>query len=105
MELISQAFWAFAPSLTVGVVLAYWKRGLRVKEEQELQEHRERIKAETLKLSLLVASAQLSYAIAMAMKRGATNGEVEPAVKRYDSAMEAFRNYEQEQLARNTIDS
>ena len=49
-------------------------------------------------ISLLVATAELSYAITMAIKRGSPNGEVEVAVKRYNKAMEKFREFEREQL-------
>lgn len=100
MDLISQALWAVAPGIIVGLVTGNWNRRQKERDKQAKAIEAERIRSEKLKLSLLVASAQLSYATAMAMKRGSTNGEVEPAVKRYYEAMEAFRSHEQEQVAK-----
>jgi len=52
---------------------------------------------------LTVASAQLSYAVAMAVKRGTPNGEMETAIEKYETAMEAFRTYERKQISKNFI--
>jgi hypothetical protein len=40
----------------------------------------------------------------MALKRGSTNGEVEPAVEQYEKAMRDLRAFEQKQLARYVAD-
>lgn len=53
---------------------------------------------DSLEISLLVATAELSYAVVMAMKRGSTNGEVEIALRRYNRAMDKFREFERKQL-------
>ena len=53
---------------------------------------------DSLEISLLVATAELSYALVMAMKRGSPNGEVEVALSRYNKAMGKFRDFEREQL-------
>lgn len=105
MQLISQLLWAVAPGIIVGVVMAAWNRQQKAKDEKDRQADAERVKGEALKLSLLVATAQLSYATTMALKRGSTNGEVEPAVEQYNAAMKEFRNYEREQIARSAIDN
>lgn len=56
---------------------------------------------ECVKLALLVATAELSHAIAMAIKRGTANGEVEAAIERYDIAIEKFRDFERKRLYDN----
>ena len=61
----------------------------------------ERLEAENVQVSLLVASAKLSYALAMAAKRGAPNGEVEDGVEQYREAMRAFKRLERKLVARN----
>lgn len=104
METVTQLAWAIMPSIIVGIFMANWNRQQKVKDEKENAVDASRIKGEALKISLLVATAQLSYATTMAMQRGSTNGEVEPAVKQYNRAMEAFRNFEREQIAKSTIE-
>ncbi|MEI3501055.1 MAG: hypothetical protein V8Q39_06095 [Anaerovoracaceae bacterium] len=54
-----------------------------------------------LRISLLVATAQLSRAVAMAIKRGSPNGEIEEGLEQYNMAMEEFREFEREQIVKN----
>lgn len=98
VQFIISLLWAIAPGIIVGVVLAAWNRRQNDKtqddDEREVNEKRK----DSLVISLLVATAELSYATTMAIKRGSPNGEVEVAVKRYNKAMEKFREFEREQL-------
>lgn len=89
---------ALSPALVSGIVLAFWnrKQNARQKEKDEIEENEKR--KDALLISLLVATAELSYATTMAIKRGSPNGEVEVAVKRYNKAMDKFREFEREQL-------
>lgn len=98
MEFLHQAFWAIVPSLVVGIVMAFWNKKQKQKDEKEDEREKRRIKSETLRISLLVASAQLSYAVAMAWKRGEPNGEIEVGIEQYNKAMEKFRQFEREQI-------
>ena len=99
-ETIVKFIWAILPSLTVGVLMAIYNNKQKKRDDSAAERERDRIKSETLRISLLVATAQLSYATTMAMKRGSTNGEVEPAVQQYERAMNKFRDFEREQMAR-----
>lgn len=85
---------AIAPGVIVGIVLAAWNRRQTIADKKETDAETK----DTLELSLLVATAELSYATTMAIKRGSPNGEVEVAVKRYNKAMERFREFERAQL-------
>ena len=98
MEWVIGIVTAIIPSLLVGIVLAVWnyKQEKKVKAD-EAREHAARRK-DSLVISLLVATAELSYAQVMALKRGSPNGEVEVALARYNKAMEKFREFEREQL-------
>lgn len=89
---------AIAPGIIVGIVLAVWnkKQNKRANAESEKEVNEKR--KDSLVISLLVATAELSYATTMAIKRGSPNGEVEVAVKRYNKAMDKFREFEREQL-------
>ena len=103
-KIITQLIWAVLPSLIVGVTMAFYNRKQKSRDDRSERSERDRIKGETLRLDLLVATAQLGYATTMAMKRGSTNGEVEPAVEQYEKAMRHFREFEREQMARTTTE-
>ena len=104
MDMLPQIICAIAPGIIVGVFMAWWNRRQRQEDEEKGRRDEERIKIVTTQLSLAVASAQLAYAVAMAYKRGAPNGEMETAVATYEKAIEKFRKFEREQMARNSID-
>lgn len=93
--------------LVASIILVLIQR--RIKKQDEKQEKRhakderrynERKRRDEVSLSLQIASAELSYACAMALKRGKPNGEVEYAEKKYKEAMEKFRELEREQIAK-----
>ncbi len=98
IQLIISFLWAIAPGIIVGIVLAVWnkKQNKKIKADDEKEANEKR--KDSLVISLLVATAELSYATTMAIKRGSPNGEVEVAVKRYNKAMDKFREFEREQL-------
>ena len=89
---------ALLPSLTVGLILAFWNRKQNKKDADATERETLAKRKDALEISLLVATAELSYATTMAIKRGSPNGEVEVAIKRYNKAMEKFREFEREQL-------
>lgn len=103
MEILIQAIWAIAPGIIVGVVMAVWNKQQKHRTDMDEQREKERIESERLRISLLVATAQLSYAVAMAKKRGSVNGEMEAGIAQYEKAMESFRSFEQEQMAKNSF--
>ena len=100
MDFLHQVFWAVVPSIFVGIVMAYWNGRQKKRDQEQLQREKDRIKSEKLRISLLVSTAQLSYAVAMAWKRGKPNGEVEVGVEAYNRAMDEFREYERELIAK-----
>lgn len=99
-EIVLRALWAVLPGIVVGIVMAVWNKRQKVRDEKAEEKDRERVKSELLRISLLLASAQLSYAVAMAVKRGRPNGEIEVGVAQYEKSMEEFRQFEREQIAR-----
>ncbi len=100
MDVLHEAFWAIVPGIIVGVVMAVWNKWQKAGEQRQREREQNADKGEVLKLSLLVAAAQLSYAVAMAVKRGKPNGEIEVGVQQYNVAMEKFRNYEREMISK-----
>lgn len=67
----------------------------RLKERDEKQDRKEkaRVDYESVSLEVNVASAKLSYAIAMAWKRGQPNGEVEAGIAAYNEAMDKLQAF------------
>lgn len=92
---------AIVPSLLVGLVLAYWDRKKKKEDEKQKLQEANIVEGDMIRLDLEVATAQLSYAVAMAVKRGYANGEMEKAIERYERAMDKFTKFERKQVAIN----
>lgn len=90
---------AMLPGLIVSLIMLYWTREQNKKDLTQSERDGTAKKKDTLEIALLVATAELSYATTMAIKRGSPNGEVETAIERYNYAMEKFRKFEREQLS------
>lgn len=91
---------AVLPSLFVGVVMYFWEKRQRKFEREMTEKEENRARGELVKLDLTCATAALTYATAMAVKRGSTNGELETAIANYETAMESFRKFEREQIVK-----
>lgn len=78
----------------------YIQRMQKKRDEKEEGRARARRTETKLLLDLQMATAKLAYAVAMALKRGTPNGEVEEGVKAYEEAVEEFREFEREQISR-----
>lgn len=98
--MIETILWAIAPSLIVGIVLFYWERRQSRQDAKRASRDAFREESDLVRLDLEVATAQLSYATAMAVKRGHANGEMETAIEKYDEAMAQFREFERKQMVR-----
>lgn len=87
------AFLTACPSIVTGVI-AYRinKKGDQRHEEAE-KRHDERVEAEKLQMEVQLATADLSYASAMALKRGKANGEVEAGIASYEKAKRDYFNF------------
>lgn len=74
------------PSLVVGIIMALYnrKQSKRDKERDKIEDARR--DESLLALELQMATAKLSYATAMALKRGQANGEVEEGIAAYEEA-------------------
>lgn len=80
-------------SLLTATILFYMQR--RQKKADEIAEdHAKARKQEALlSLELSMANNKLSYAVAMAVKRGKPNGEVEDAVATYEAAKKKYYDF------------
>lgn len=77
---------AILPSLIVAVVGYRINKKTDRRYEEAQKQHKERVKAEKLSMEMQLATADLAYASAMALKRGKANGEVEKGVASYEKA-------------------
>ena len=83
----------FIPSIITGAIAFYWQRAQK-RRDAKTDEHTEARKKEfMLALDLNMANAKLSYACAMALKRGSANGEVEEAVEAYEVSKTAYYHF------------
>ena len=93
---------SLAPGIIVGLVLLYWERRQKKQDAQQKTIEETIVEGDMIRLDLEVATAQLSYAVAMAVKRGHPNGEMEKAIERYEKAMEKFTKFERKQVVINS---
>ncbi len=95
---------ALLPSLCVSIIMALYNRKQSKRDEAALEREEQRCESERVKLALLVATAKLSYAVAMAWKRGEPNGEVEDGIEQYREAMMEFKQFERKLVAKSGME-
>lgn len=98
MDILIQILWAALPSLITGLILAAFSRHQKERDDAADQREADRQRGEIVQLDLLVATAELTRATAVAVKYGRANGEIGIALEGYNKAIEAFREFEREQL-------
>lgn len=104
LSLLGQILIAVLPTVVTGVILGWWTHIQKRQDEERAEREIRRLQSEKLRISLLVAAAKLSYATAVAMKRGYSNGEVEDGIKQYQEAMKDFKNFERELVAKQVVE-
>lgn len=86
-------FWAILPSIIVAVILYKFDTDMK-KRETVMKEHTELRKKESLlALKMQMANGKLSYAVAMALKRGKANGEVEEGISAYEEVKKEYYDF------------
>lgn len=84
----------FVVQLTANVIITHRvKRKLDKRDEEQDKKEKARVNYENVSLEVNLASAKLSYALAMAWKRGEPNGEVEAGVAAYGEAMDKLQEF------------
>ena len=97
---ILELFFSILPSLIVSVTMVFFNKNVKKKEEYRESLSEAKIESDHLQLNLNIATAKLSYAVAMAIKRGTPNGEIEEAIEKYSLAMKEFEMFERKQVSR-----
>ena len=90
------------PSIFVGIVMAIYNKKQSQRDDDAKEREELRIEGENVRLNLLLSANKLSYAVAMAIKRGTPNGEVEEGIEQYKTAMEEFKRFERKLVTKTT---
>lgn len=85
------------PSIITSMAVFYWQRGQRKRDAAVDAVAAARKRQDLLSLEMQMATAKLSYAVAMAYKRGAPNGEVEDGIQAYNEARHKYLAFLNEQ--------
>ena len=104
MDTFIEVLWAVCPSILTGIVLSFWNSKQKKRDANREEKDEKRKELDMLRLNLLVATAQLAQALAMAVKRGYPNGEIEKGIEKYEEAMGDFREFERERTAEISIE-
>ena len=96
---------AILPSLCVSLIMLFFNQQQAQRDKKNSEREIQQKKSEKMQVSLLVATAKLSYAVAIAMKNGHPNGEVEDGIEEYKEAMKAFKQLERELVAEQSLNT
>lgn len=88
----------FLLQLIANVVITHvLKKNLDERDRKQAEKEQARVEYENVVLDVTNANAKLSYALAMAIKRGSPNGEVEAGISAYNDAMNKQTKFLQKQ--------
>ena len=94
---------AMLPSLLVGLVLAHFNQKQKKRDEEHRIEVEAKRKESHLLMNMVFATAKLSFAVAMAHKRGSPNGEIEEGIDAYKAAKAEYLDFLNEQANNHLI--
>ena len=83
---VGELILAILPTLICSCLVLYITTRQNKHDKKVLARAEARQRESLLALEMQMATAKLAYALAMAVKRGAPNGEVEEGVQAYESA-------------------
>ena len=81
------------PSIIAAVIVYRVNKKADSRYNEAQKQHEERVKAERLSMEMQLATADLSFATAMAIKRGKANGEVEAGIASYEKAKKDYFDF------------
>ena len=97
MEQLTAFLYGLAPSIIVAMVVFYWQRGQKRRDEKAAAQAAVHRKESRLIMNLQMATAKLAYANACAIRRGAPNGEIEEGIEAYEKAKHEYLTFMNEQ--------
>lgn len=102
-ENIMRLVWAVAPSIIVGVFMAYFNYQNKKREEKVEARAEMRKKESLLQLKMQFANGKLAYATAKAYKNGRMNGELDEGEKAYQEAIADYNRFVNESHQSNLL--
>lgn len=88
----------FVAQIIANVIISHMiKKKLEERDRKQAEKEQARVEYENVVLDVTNANAKLSYALAMAIKRGSPNGEVEAGISAYNEAMNKQTKFLQKQ--------
>lgn len=90
---------AVLPALVVGIFMAFFNRSQKRRDEEAERHAAARQRESLLSLKMVMSTAKLSYATAVALKRGHANGEVEDGIAAYEEAKREYTDFLNEQAS------
>lgn len=88
----------FVIQIIANVIISHMiKKKLEERDRKQAEKEQARVEYENVVLDVTNANAKLSYALAMAIKRGSPNGEVEAGISAYNEAMQKQTQFLQKQ--------
>lgn len=102
MKIDTNAIWfvicIFVLQIVANVIISHMiKKKLEERDKKQAEKEQARVEYENVVLDVTNANAKLSYALAMAIKRGSPNGEVEAGISAYNDAMNKQTKFLQKQ--------
>lgn len=97
-------FSAILPSLCVSLIMLFFTRMQNKRDKKKIDSEEAAKTSERLQVVLLLSTAKLSYAVAIALKNGGMNGEVDDAINQYKEAMKEFKKFERKLVADKSYD-
>ena len=80
-------------SVIFGMVIFFIQRGSHRRDARDDSRAKARMREAALLMRLTDAGNRLSYAVAMAVRRGRPNGEIEEAVTAYEAASAEYNEF------------
>lgn len=96
---------AILPALCVSIIMLFFNTKQAKRDKEADAKEAQKKKSESAKLSVMLATAKLSYATAMAVKNGHPNGEMEDGIKQYRDAMTDFKTLERELIVEKAYEN
>ncbi len=88
---------SIAQTIIVSMLIFYLQRIQKKRDENLKRQNQARQKENLLSLELNMANAHLSHAVAIAVKNGKANGEIQQAITAYDKAKKEYFDFINEQ--------
>lgn len=85
------------PEMGIALAVFYWQRKQKERDAEAEQYREAKRRQDLLAMEMQFANAKLSFATAMALKRGLPNGEIEEGLEAYEKAREKYLHFLNEQ--------